>query len=118
MMSYQKAAAAAEKAIRALDIDDFNTRIERFKAEEAEARAAIERAQDRQSEITRMLSRDEEEQAVLVADALLAGQSATEAADAIPAREVLIGERDALKRAVSDLQKRKSEEHTSELQSH
>lgn len=105
-MIYQKAAQAAEKAIRALDVDSFNARLEQCNAEEAEARSAIERAQDRQSEIARMLSRDEEERGALVADALLAGQTATEAADVIPAREVLIGERNALNRAMTDLQKR------------
>lgn len=105
-MSYQKAAQAAEKAIRALDVDSFNARLEQCNAEEAEARSAIERAQDRQSEIARLLHRDEEETAALVADALLAGQTATEAAEAIPAREVLIGERNALNRAMRDLQNR------------
>lgn len=97
----------AATAFAALDVSEENARIAEIEAERERIAAAIDRAEQRKSEITRELEavRDPEP-GIAVANALMANVPASEAAEQASNRDRLFQERADLHRGIGELRKR------------
>jgi hypothetical protein len=98
---------------RAIDVAEENARIAEIEAQIADAHKAIEAAESRCSEIAREKQRNGPDGSG-VADALLSGRSAMDAARQGPDREALEAERLALRSGIRDLLHR-VEDHRAEV---
>ncbi len=99
----------ARAAFAALDLEHENSEIARIEAEMASIAQAAERAQTRIAEVSRALAESRGPSGHDVADQLLQGADAREAAAAGPSREDLESERAALQAATRDLRRREDD---------
>lgn len=99
----------ARSLIDRIDLSDENARIEKLLAEQSELEASLGRADDRRKAALRDLNDAREKQevnAVAVADSLLAGTEAREAAEAGPSIDDLKDEIASLRAGMGELSRR------------
>jgi len=106
MVDLQTHVANALDGLAALDLAELNERHEALTGERAAVIEATAKARARLGEIRANLDGAKEARAEAVADALLFGVDAADAADAGPTREALATEREALLAAITALDQR------------
>ena len=103
-----EALKATRRAIDELDLGAENARVAELEAEIARINQGISTAEDRCTEISR-LKADRNVSGDKVAEALLAGDTASRAADCLPSHEALEEERVALRQGIKTLNHRRED---------
>lgn len=106
MLDLQPHLANALAGLAALDLSELDQRHDALTEERAAVLAAAAKARARLGEIRANLDGAKEARAEAVADALLSGVDAADAADAGPTREALATERETLLAAITTLDQR------------